>query len=57
MHAGLDKKISGLENTGRFTDEQIHDLKKQRLNLKDQITDLKRRQWEHDNEFIENDNE
>jgi uncharacterized protein YdcH (DUF465 family) len=57
MHAALDKRIAGLESTGRFTDTQIHDLKKQKLDLKDQIAELRRKQWEHDHESVEIDDE
>ena len=51
MHASLDKQIRGLESTGRFDDATMQTLKKQKLSLKDQISELKRRQWEHDHEF------
>ena len=32
-HHALDKKIRGLESTGVFEDENLHDLKKQKLVL------------------------
>ena len=51
MHEVLDKKIDGMERTGVFDDTQLHDLKKQRLQLRDQLADLRRRQWEHDQEI------
>ena len=57
MHASLDKQIRGLESTGRFNDATMQTLKKQKLSLKDQIADLKRKQWEHDHEFVETDDE
>lgn len=50
MHEALDKQIDGLEKTGRFDDVQIHNLKKQRLQIRDQLADLRRRQHEHDQE-------
>ena len=50
MHEVLDKKIDGIEKTGVFDDNQLHTLKKQRLQLRDQLADLRRRQWEHDQE-------
>ena len=50
MHEALDKQIDGLEKTGRFDDVQIHNLKKQRLQIRDQLSDLRRRQHEHDQE-------
>ena len=57
MHASLDKQIRGLESTGRFTDETMQTMKKQKLSLKDQISELKRKQWEHDHESVEIDDE
>ena len=50
MHDALDKKIDALEKTGVFEDNNIHDLKKQRLQIRDQLSDLRRRQHEHDQE-------
>jgi uncharacterized protein YdcH (DUF465 family) len=57
MHESLDKQIRGLESTGRFNDATLATLKKQKLSLKDQITELKRKQWEHDHEFIKDDDD
>jgi uncharacterized protein YdcH (DUF465 family) len=57
MHAALDKQIDGLEKTGRFSDTHLNDLKKQRLALKDQLQDLRKRQWQHDHEYIEDNDE
>lgn len=57
MHARLDRQIDGLESTGRFSDSQLMELKKQRLALRDQITDLQRRQWQHDREYLESHDE
>jgi hypothetical protein len=42
-HHALDKQIAGLESTGRFDDTHLHDLKKQKLHLRDQIEELKRK--------------
>ena len=50
MHESLDKQIDGLEKTGRFDDTHLNNLKKQRLQLRDQLADLRRRQYEHDQE-------
>ena len=50
MHEVLDKKIDGMEKTGVFDDNQLHVLKKQRLQLRDQLAELRRKQWEHDQE-------
>lgn len=57
MHSSLDKVISGMESTGKFDDATLITLKKQKLALKDQIAKLKRRQWEHDHEYMETDDE
>jgi hypothetical protein len=40
-HQRLDKRIDGLESTGVYDDDQLNELKKQRLNLRDQIAKLK----------------
>jgi hypothetical protein len=50
MHQVLDKQIDGMERTGVYDDNQLHMLKKQRLQLRDQLADLRRRQHEHDQE-------
>jgi hypothetical protein len=43
-HAALDKQIDTLERTGVYEDFKIEDLKKKRLQLKDDIAGLKRKQ-------------
>ena len=43
MHAMLDKQIDGLESTGAFHDENLSNLKKRRLQIRDQIEKLNRR--------------
>ena len=48
MHAVLDKQIDGMEKTGVFDDTQLHNLKKQRLQIRDQLAELKARQQAHD---------
>lgn len=50
MHQSLDKQIRGLESTGRFDDATMQTLKKQKLQLKDQLAELRRKQHEHDQE-------
>ena len=51
MHESLDKQIDGMEKTGVFDDNQLQVLKKQRLQIRDQLADLRRRQQEHDQEL------
>lgn len=48
MHAALDKQIDGMEKTGVFDDTHLHDLKKQRLQIRDQLAELKTKQQAHD---------
>ncbi len=40
-HRALDKRIKNMETTGVFEDEQLHELKKQKLRLRDDIEQLK----------------
>lgn len=51
MHESLDKQIDGMEKTGVFDDNQLQVLKKQRLQIRDQLSGLRRRQEEHDQEL------
>ena len=48
MHAALDKQIDGVEKTGVFDDTQLHNLKKQRLQIRDQLAELRARQQAHE---------
>jgi hypothetical protein len=41
-HTALDKQVDNLEKNGLFEDIRLHELKKQRLILKDQIEHLKK---------------
>jgi hypothetical protein len=50
MHEALDKQIDGMEKTGKFDDVHLNNLKKQRLQLRDQLAELRRKQYEHDQE-------
>ena len=40
-HARLDKKIDQMIREGKYEDNNIHDLKKQRLHIRDEIVKLK----------------
>jgi hypothetical protein len=55
VHEMLDKKIDVMEKTGVFEDNNIHDLKKQRLQIRDQLSELRRKQHEHDQEVDQGD--
>ena len=46
-----------MEKSGRFDDAEIANLKKQRLQFKDEIARLNRLQWEHDHETVDYDDE
>jgi len=56
-HRALDQQIDGLERTGRFDDLHLQNLKKQRLQLRDEIAKLMKLQWQHDREYLEADDE
>ena len=52
-HRVLDKQINQLLSTGVFEDTKIQEMKKQKLQLKDEIRRLNRLQWEHDHETVQ----
>jgi uncharacterized protein YdcH (DUF465 family) len=56
-HRVLDQKIDTLEKNGLFEDMKMQELKKQRLLLRDELAILKRKQWEHDHETVDFDDE
>ena len=41
-HQYLNKKIDTMEKTGKFTDEEISEMKRDRLKMKDQIEKLEK---------------
>lgn len=45
-HIRLDKEIETLERTGKFTDEQLHQLKKEKLAVRDELSRLRRQEYE-----------
>ena len=54
MHAVLDKQIDGLESTGAFHDDTLSNLKKRRLQIRDQ---LERLRYQRDQDAVETDDE
>jgi uncharacterized protein YdcH (DUF465 family) len=46
-----------MEKSGNFSDEHLHTLKKKKLHLKDEIAKMKKKQWEHDQEMLDFDDE
>ena len=41
-HQYLNKKIDTMEKTGKFTDEEISEMKRDRLKMKDEIEKLEK---------------
>jgi uncharacterized protein YdcH (DUF465 family) len=56
-HRVLDQKIDTLEKNGLFEDIKMQELKKQRLLFRDELAILRRKQWEHDHETVDFDDE
>ena len=56
-HRVLDQKIDTLEKNGLFEDIKMQELKKQRLLFRDELAILRRKQWEHDHETVNFDDE
>lgn len=56
-HRVLDKHITDLQNSGNFDDEKLSELKKKKLQLKDEISRLRKLDWEEQNERVEWDDE
>lgn len=57
LHRQLDKKIRGKESTGVYDDHELHQLKKEKLQLRDEIEMWKRKQFEHDHEIVDLDDD
>ena len=51
-HASLNKKIDGMEKTGVFKDEQLSEMKRKRLQIKEQLVILRKRQFEENYERL-----
>ena len=45
-HAKFEKEIETLERTGKFTDVQLHDLKKKKLAVRDELSRLRKEEYE-----------
>ena len=48
LHVILDKEIDNKTRSGLFEDQEIEELKKKRLNIKDQITRFQREARGHE---------
>jgi hypothetical protein len=57
MHRVLDKKIESMIQSKVYNDENLSVLKKEKLRIKDEIALLNRKQWEHDHETVDFDDE
>ena len=55
MHRILDKKIDVMEKTGTFEDNQLNEMKKQRLLYRDELAKLRRLQHDIDQEVDHDD--
>lgn len=53
MHRVLDNKIEALEKTGIYEDHALANMKKQKLQIKDELRRLTRLQWENDHETVQ----
>lgn len=47
-HRSLDSQITNMETSGKFNDPRITEMKKKRLQIKDQIAKLKHAQLQHE---------
>lgn len=53
QHTTLDNEIDTLERTGVFDDAQMQSLKRQRLACRDELSRLRRLQWDLDHESVD----
>lgn len=54
MHRVLNKQIDDMERNHPHVEvEKLTDMKKRKLQLKDEISRLNRLQWEHDHERVD----
>lgn len=56
-HRLLDKQISDLEKSGNFKDEVLAEMKKRKLQYKDEISRLTKLQWEHEHDTVDFDDD
>lgn len=54
-HARLDKQVDLMERTGNYIDDDLHNLKKKRLSLKDEIAALEHKMKETGHPWLERD--
>jgi len=56
-HRNLDNHITKLLESGNFDDAKVSELKKKKLQLKDEISRLRRLDWEDKHERVDFDDE
>jgi hypothetical protein len=56
-HRVLDNHITYLQNSGNFDDQKLSQLKKKKLQLRDEISRLRKLDWEEQHERVEWDDE
>ena len=56
-HRRLDEQITEMQQSGKFDDDKLSDLKKKKLQLRDEISRLRRLDWEDKHERVEWDDE
>jgi uncharacterized protein YdcH (DUF465 family) len=57
-HRILDKQIADMEKNHPHVDEsKVAEMKKHKLQLKDEVARLRRLQWEHDHETLNYDDD
>ena len=58
MHRDLDKRITDMDGNHPHVDEaHLHEMKKQRLALRDEISRLNRLKWEEEHERVDFDDD
>jgi hypothetical protein len=56
-HRSLDQQIAKLVESGNFDDQKVSELKKKKLQLKDEISRLRRLDWEDKHERVDFDDD
>lgn len=56
-HRVLEKKLTELVNAGGYDEIQILDIKKRKLSIKDEISRLRRLEWEDRHETVDYDDD
>jgi len=57
IHRSLDRRIEAMVESGSYDDVNLNNLKKEKLRIKDEIAILMKKQWEHDHETIDFDDD